>query len=201
MQTFRDYLDTLIRARRMQYAEVARAVGVTKSYIGQLVHGHSKPPPRKRCEQIAEVLDLPPDERQRLVDLSVRERARVDSRRKIEELEGGTRALRSAAGELISALCDAGVTLPGHLAELADKSAERLAEQVEALAASLRASSQDMPAIDGSETAAMPSRPPIPIIGYIAAFAISLGDSTRRPTLSCGRYSSRPFHGNGNRPA
>ena len=70
MQTFRDYLDVLCRARNVQYSELARRIGVTKSYIGQLVHGHSKPAPRRRVEQIADALGLGPAERTRLIDLA-----------------------------------------------------------------------------------------------------------------------------------
>jgi len=98
MDRFRDQLDLLCRTRGVQYADLARRIGVTKSYIGQLVHGHSKPPPRSRCRQIAEALGLTAEEREHLVDLAVRERARPEARDKIEELNARLDALR-AGGE------------------------------------------------------------------------------------------------------
>ena len=104
MELFRDYLDTLCRSRRVLYAELARQIGVTKSYIGQLVHGHSKPPPRARCEQIADVLELGPAQRRRLLDLAIRERARNETRVHLEELSGAIEALRSSTGRLLTAL-------------------------------------------------------------------------------------------------
>ncbi len=104
MELFRDYLDNLCRSRRVLYAELAREIGVTKSYIGQLVHGHSKPPPRGRCEQIADALDLSPGERRRLIDLAVRERAKPEARAKIEQLVGSLDSLRSATGQVLAAL-------------------------------------------------------------------------------------------------
>jgi len=107
MDRFRDYLDVLCRSRGVTYAEVARRVGVTKSYIGQLVHGHSKPPPAERCKQLAEALDLAPAERQRLLNLAVRERARIETRVKIEELDGRLSALRSAVADTFVALLGA----------------------------------------------------------------------------------------------
>jgi transcriptional regulator with XRE-family HTH domain len=96
MDTFRDMLDDLCRDRGIQYAELARAVGVTKSYIGQLVHGHSKPPPRERCLQIAEVLELSPAERERLVTLAICERASDEARQFIESLSADVATLRAA---------------------------------------------------------------------------------------------------------
>jgi len=96
MDTFRDYLDVLCRARGVLYAELARRVGVTKGYIGQLIHGHSKPPPRRRVEQLADALELNPNERQRLVDIAVRERARPETLEKINQLDAAIAALSEA---------------------------------------------------------------------------------------------------------
>ena len=104
METFRDYLDSLCVASGVQYAELARRVGVTKSYIGQLVHGHSKPPPPERCRQLAEALDLLPAQRRRLLDLALRERARGEARSRIEELESSLTALRSTATDVLIGL-------------------------------------------------------------------------------------------------
>jgi len=124
METFRDYLDVLCRARGVLYAELARRVGVTKGYIGQLIHGHSKPPPRARVEQLADALELTPEERHRLVDIAVRERARPETLEKINQLDAALAALSEGRkGEAAA---------PG--------SAPRV-----------------------------PTSPPIPIIGYVAA--------------------------------
>lgn len=119
MEMFRDCLDALCRTRGVAYSELARRIGVTKSYIGQLVHGHSKPAPRRRVEQIAEALGLEPAERDRLVDLAVRERARSETRSKIEELDVTVNTLRSTTAE----------TLVGVLGSLAAE-AEPLPEAV-----------------------------------------------------------------------
>jgi phage repressor protein C with HTH and peptisase S24 domain len=99
MDNFRDYLDLLCRTRGVLYAELARRIGVTKGYIGQLVHGHSKPPPRTRVLQLAEALGLAPAERERLLDLALRERARPEIRSKIEELDAQLAALRETRPE------------------------------------------------------------------------------------------------------
>jgi phage repressor protein C with HTH and peptisase S24 domain len=99
MDIFRDFLDLCCRRHGVSYAELARRIGVTKSYIGQLVHGHSKPPPAARCRQIAEVLELADAEREQLLDLAVRERARTEAREKIAALDATVASLRSAAPE------------------------------------------------------------------------------------------------------
>jgi len=198
METFRDYLDVLCRAHNVQYSELARRIGVTKSYIGQLIHGHSKPAPQRRVEQIAEALGLAPAERQRLVDLAVRERARSEARSKIEELDHSVSTLRSATGELLfnmlSSLTADGQPLPEtvqqllaqddvlaslHAAATADEST--LSGAVEAklagvpsarLASALNALTAAVGAAPrGTEGAAAPvlRRSDIPVIGYVAA--------------------------------
>ena len=53
-----------------------------------------KPPPRRRVEQLADALDLAPSEREVLIDLAIRERARPETRSKIEELDAALRAAR-----------------------------------------------------------------------------------------------------------
>ena len=104
MRTFRDVLDMLCRSRGVSYVELARRIGVTKSYIGQVVHGHIKPPRAERCRQLADALELSGPERRHLLDLAVRERARSEARGKIEELDDALDALRSAAAELLAAV-------------------------------------------------------------------------------------------------
>ena len=180
METFRDYLDGLIRTRGYQYAELAREIGVTKSYIGQLVHGHSKPPPRERCDQIADALGLDGAERQRLMDLAVRERARGDSRAKMEELEGELRRLRRAAGGLLGTLAHSMAENDESLGELLsdlaatedglpDWSTDRLAGELTDLAAAFRSADTPVEFAQDDDVAPLPSRPPIPIIGNVAA--------------------------------
>ena len=197
METFRDYLDVLCRARNVQYSELARRIGVTKSYIGQLVHGHSKPAPKRRVEQIADALGLSPAERQRLVDLAVRERARSEARSKIEELDGAVSTLRSATGELLvnilSNLTREGEALPEAARQLfaqddllaglyaavgaeeggAAAAADCLAGATPArLASALNALTAAIgSAARAGEGAAAPAirQPDIPVIGYVAA--------------------------------
>ncbi|MFW6163405.1 MAG: XRE family transcriptional regulator [Planctomycetota bacterium] len=201
MELFRDYLDNLCHSRRILYAELAREIGVTKSYIGQLVHGHSKPPPRERCEQIAEALDLSPAERRRLLDLAIRERARNETRVHLEELSRAVEALSESTGQLLTALVRslaAGEeSLPEPVADLvasnevladlytaatsdnpeaaqaaadrlAELSPERLATELDRLAAALQAEPARLEPAEGAAGVAAP-RPPIPVIGYVAA--------------------------------
>ena len=140
---FRDVLDRLCRQHGVQYAELARRVGVTKSYIGQLVHGHSKPPPAQRCAQLAEALELGREERERLLDLAVRERARSEALGKIEELDDGLAALHAAASALLVGCVgalpwgDGGPEPPGHDPLLADVRAVVLSGRPGARAAAL----------------------------------------------------------------
>ena len=204
MELFRDYLDILCRSRGVQYAELARRVGVTKSYIGQLVHGHSKPPPPERCEKLAEALELSPADRRRLVDLAIRERARNETRVKLDELDGDVHALRSAVAELLTGLLDSLVgdegALPEAMAELvandellaglcavatsgvanvhgalverlADVPAERVADVLTTLGTALRSAPERLEPPEGG----VPARPPIPLIGYVAAGETDVG--------------------------
>ena len=39
-------------------AQVCAKAGIAPGDIGQIIHGHSKPPPPDRCEQLAEALDF-----------------------------------------------------------------------------------------------------------------------------------------------
>jgi len=193
VETFRDYLDVLCRARNVQYSELARRIGVTKSYIGQLVHGHSKPAPQRRVEQIADALGLAPAERQRLVDLAVRERARSETRSKIEELDGAVNTLRTTTAELLvgtlASFTLEGAPLPEAVAALLEQDEllrgihERLAsddsgaEVARFLAgvppARLAAALNALVAAAGRPRGAQPAperrQPDIPVIGYVAA--------------------------------
>ncbi|MBM4036859.1 MAG: helix-turn-helix domain-containing protein [Planctomycetes bacterium] len=196
METFRDYLDVLCRARNVSYSDLASRIGVTKSYIGQLVHGHSKPAPKRRVEQMADVLGLSPAERQRLVDLAVRERARSEARSKIEELDGAVTTLRSATGEalvsMLASLAAEGQPLPDAVKQLIEQDeflaglhAAVSAEEPDAAAVSARLASVPparlASALNALAAAAGPGlrgakggapllrQPDIPVIGYVAA--------------------------------
>jgi len=198
MELFRDYLDILCRSRGVQYAELARRVGVTKSYIGQLVHGHSKPPPPDRCEQLAEALELPPADRRRLVELAIRERARNETRVKLEELDSDLQALRNAVAELLTGLLDSFVTpdgtLPENLADLVDaddllaglfrvavahdgnphaalvnRLADVPAERIADVLTTLGTVVRTAPERIESPETSIPARPPIPLIGHVSA--------------------------------
>lgn len=197
MQTFREYLDELCRTHNVAYSDLARRIGVTKSYVGQLIHGHSKPAPRRRVEQIADALGLEPRERQRLVDLAVRERARSEARAKIEELDSAVSTLRSTTGELLVSILTNLVQDPQglpdpvaraiagddvlarlHAALSLEDPAQAVDEQLRSisparLAAALNALTRAAGpsaarAIEGS-AAPLPPRPDIPVIGYVAA--------------------------------
>ncbi|MBM4033656.1 MAG: helix-turn-helix domain-containing protein [Planctomycetes bacterium] len=197
METFRDYLDVLCRVHNVQYSELARRIGVTKSYIGQLIHGHSKPAPQRRVEQIADAMALSLDERKRLVDLAVRERARSEARSKIEELDRSVSTLRSATGELLlntlANLTAEGQPLPEavqqllgqdevlaslHAAVTADEAlpgsaieAKLAAIPPARLASALNALTAAVGAAKAVEGGAAPviRQPDIPVIGYVAA--------------------------------
>jgi phage repressor protein C with HTH and peptisase S24 domain/transcriptional regulator with XRE-family HTH domain len=194
MENFREYLDSLCHAYGVRYAELGRRVGLTKSYIGQIIHGHSKPPPPDRCEQLADAIGASPAERRRLTELAVRERAKSETRTRLEELEGVVRDARGALADvligLLHRLAAAGEAIPQAAVDLferdelladlfrlvasgvrdprpqvarrlTDVSPERLVAEVNSLAAAAGAV--------GGEGAAAAARPPVPLIGYVAA--------------------------------
>lgn len=192
METFRDYLDVLCRARHVQYSELARRIGVTKSYIGQLVHGHSKPAPQRRVEQIADALGLSPAERQRLVDLAVRERARSEARSKIEELDGAVNTLRTTTAELLvgtlASFATEGTPMPDAVAALlerdellrgihtrmaSDESGAEVAKFLATVPPARLAAALNALVAAGRPKGAQPApelrQPDIPVIGYVAA--------------------------------
>jgi len=168
METFRELLDWFCRSRGVFYAELARRVGVTKSYVGQLVHGQSKPPPLARCRQLAEALELGERETQQLLELALRERARPEARRKIEELDAAALRLRSAAARVVAAMVHRWAALPAAapgtaLGELLRDAQEpldqwlaalptgRLAEVLERLSETLRAEATRPPTDHGED--------------------------------------------------
>ncbi|NQT53931.1 helix-turn-helix domain-containing protein [bacterium] len=141
MENFREYLDVLCRAYGVRYAELGRRVGLTKSYIGQIIHGHSKPPPPERCEQLADALGASPTEQRRLTELAIRERARGEARTRIEGLEGELRDSRSAVEEvllgLLQTLAASGDAAPEAAAELFERD-ELLADLFRIVASGVR---------------------------------------------------------------
>jgi len=174
METFRELLDWFCRSRGVLYAELARRVGVTKSYIGQLVHGQTKPPPVPRCRQLAEALELGEEDARRLVELAVRERARPEARQKIEELDAAAERLRAAVVALLGAVLERSRTLADPLPEalvgellrgaeqpvgewLASLPTRRLVEAIERLAEAMRAGIA--PSTDHGEGQSSPNEP------------------------------------------
>jgi SOS-response transcriptional repressor LexA len=193
MENFRDYLDSLCRGYGVRYAELGRRVGLTKSYIGQIIHGHSKPPPPERCGQLADALGASPVENRRLTELAVRERARTETRTRIETLEGEVRESRAALQEmllgLLQTLAAGGETAPPAAADLLERDelladlyrlatsgsrdprpqfVQRLADvSPERLVAEVSALTGVVGAVRGEGSAT--ARLPVPVIGYVAA--------------------------------
>jgi transcriptional regulator with XRE-family HTH domain len=193
MENFRDYLDSLCHAYGIRYAELGRRVGLTKSYIGQIIHGHSKPPPPERCGQLADALGASPTENRRLTELAVRERARTETRTRIEALEGEVRDSRGALEEmllgLLQTLAAVGETVPPAATELLERDelladlfrlatsgshdprsqfVKRLADvSPERLVAEVSALTVAVGAVRGEGAGV--ARLPVPVIGYVAA--------------------------------
>jgi transcriptional regulator with XRE-family HTH domain len=55
--------------------DIANAMGITATYLSDIIKGRRNPPEMKLLEKIAEVLRLDPAERNQLLDLAGRERA------------------------------------------------------------------------------------------------------------------------------
>jgi transcriptional regulator with XRE-family HTH domain len=64
---FNEYLKSLIEKSGLTNAELAKCIGVHKSYITQLTNNHCNPPSKQRCNQIAEVLGCQEQERTELL--------------------------------------------------------------------------------------------------------------------------------------
>jgi SOS-response transcriptional repressor LexA/DNA-binding transcriptional regulator YdaS (Cro superfamily) len=194
MENFREVLDDLCHTYGVRYAELGRRVGLTKSYIGQIIHGHSKPPPPERCEQIADALEASPTERRQLVELAIRERARGEARTRIEELEGEVRDARVALQQVLLGLLQTLAASPEELPEAAVELFERdeLLADLYRIVASGSADPQpqfalrlrdisperlvgELSALAAAAGAVNTERPteaplgPVPIIGYVAA--------------------------------
>ena len=64
---FNEYLKSLIKKSGFSNADLARRIGVHKSYITQLINSHCSPPSKERCNQIADVLGCKEQERTELL--------------------------------------------------------------------------------------------------------------------------------------
>ena len=76
---FGKYIDQKRRGRAangtdIMLKDIARAMGVTATYLSDIIKGRRNPPEMKLLEKIAEVLMLNETEREELLDLAGRER-------------------------------------------------------------------------------------------------------------------------------
>lgn len=76
---FGQYIDQKRRGRAangtdIMLKDIARAMGVTATYLSDIIKGRRNPPEMKLLEKIAEVLMLNETEREELLDLAGRER-------------------------------------------------------------------------------------------------------------------------------
>ena len=76
---FGQYIDQKRRGRAangtdIMLKDIARAMGVTATYLSDIIIGRRNPPEMKLLEKIAEVLMLNETEREELLDLAGRER-------------------------------------------------------------------------------------------------------------------------------
>ncbi len=77
---FGQYIDQKRRGRGagntdIMLKDIANAMGVTATYLSDIIKGRRNPPEMKFLEKIAEVLNLDETERTELLDLAGRERA------------------------------------------------------------------------------------------------------------------------------
>lgn len=77
---FGQYIDQMRRGRGaggadIMLKDIASAMGVTATYLSDIIKGRRNPPEMKLLEKIAEVLHLDPVERNQLLDFAGRERA------------------------------------------------------------------------------------------------------------------------------
>lgn len=63
-----------IRGEDIKLKEIADAMGMTASYLSDIVKGRRNPPDMPILEKIAVVLQLTPDEKEEMLDLAGRER-------------------------------------------------------------------------------------------------------------------------------
>ena len=91
MANFGEYLKQLRKGRKRTQESVAKALGVSNAYIHQLEAGKMEAPTERRCEQLAEVLDIPFDkiwplaQRDRLEHFAKREGIELGSEQSAEK--------------------------------------------------------------------------------------------------------------------
>ncbi len=76
---FNEYLKSLIKRSGFSNADLARRIGVHKSYITQLINSHCSPPSKERCNQIADVLGCKEQERTELLFSAIEGRMSEDA--------------------------------------------------------------------------------------------------------------------------
>jgi len=61
-------------AAGMTKVDLANALGIKSQYIGDVEAGRTKPPPIKRCEQVADILKINKEDREEFIDVAFYER-------------------------------------------------------------------------------------------------------------------------------
>lgn len=79
-ETFSSFLKTLLDQYNVKPSELAKGIGVTKSYLTELYKGRTKPFTMERCEQAAEFLMLKSEDKKKLIRLALIERSDKDVR-------------------------------------------------------------------------------------------------------------------------
>lgn len=82
--TFGQVLADLIRRYDSSKTLIARALGVTVTYVSSVIEERNKPFTLKRCEQLSDFLRLSVSDRTKLVELAAIERAPKDTRHYIK---------------------------------------------------------------------------------------------------------------------
>lgn len=81
------FLKQMIDRGSLNEATLARKIGVRQQYLSAVESGREKPPSIKRCEQIAEVLELSKKDRDQLYRLAILGRANKEMKPFLENLE------------------------------------------------------------------------------------------------------------------
>jgi len=71
---FGQFLNHLIESKGLTATDLARKLDLSPGYIINVQNGHRRPPPPERLEQISKILNLTPEQRNKLFDLSIEER-------------------------------------------------------------------------------------------------------------------------------
>lgn len=73
--TFGVFLKKVIESTHFSEADLAKKLGVSKSYLSSVESGREKPPAIKRCHEIADILELSKKDRDELIRRALLERA------------------------------------------------------------------------------------------------------------------------------